>query len=179
VPPVDHPHQSQLSINKQFNIDSFIDWEGRHWVFIQLQILSPEHSISLTRSGHWKLLNSIHYRAVRLAIGDRLNMLSRHEIDRISGRCNPHQWMEYSNAKIAIILYCLNERGPRLTHRLRSSCYINDRKLGIGSFTDSSRLKIACHSLPNRLKLMKRVTFDRTQGINKHSLSINLKRTFM
>jgi len=148
----------------------------RSHIFGQLFYGSPVWLGELTRSAHWKLLNSIHYRAVRLAIGDCLNMLSRHEIDRISGRCNPRQWMEYSNAKIAITLYCLNVRGLWLTHRLKSSCYINDRKPGIGSFTDTSRLKIGHHSLPNRLKLMKRVTFDWTQGINKHSLRINLKR---
>jgi len=87
--------------------------------------------------------------------------------------------MEYSNAKTAISLYCLNEKGPRLSQRLRSSCYINDHKPGIGSFIDSSRLKIGRHSLANRLQMMKRVTFDWTQGLNKHSLRINLKKTFM
>jgi len=35
------------SINKQFSIDSFLDWEGHHWVCIFTQMLSSDHSIKL------------------------------------------------------------------------------------------------------------------------------------
>jgi len=52
--------------------------------------------------------------------------------------------MEYSNAKAAITLCCLNEMDPRLTHKLRSASYINDQKPGLGTFTEDS---------PNRLKI--------------------------
>jgi len=30
-----------------------------------------------------------------------MNKISKHDVDKIIGRCNPRQWMEYSNAKIA------------------------------------------------------------------------------
>jgi len=45
----------------------------------------------LTKSTHWRIISSIHYRAVRLTIGDNRNKLSRLTVDRISKQCNPHQ----------------------------------------------------------------------------------------
>jgi len=58
----------------------------------------------LTKSVHWRIINSVHYRAVRLAIGDIRNKLPRLSVDRVSKRLSPHQWMLYSNAKMPINL---------------------------------------------------------------------------
>jgi len=46
-----------------------------------------------------KLLHSIHYRALRIIIGDFTNRVPCREVDRLCGRSTPYQWMNYWNAK--------------------------------------------------------------------------------
>jgi len=56
---------------------------------------APVWLTSMTKSIHWKILNSIHYRAIRIAIGDIHNKLSRRDIDSTEKCSTPHQWMLY------------------------------------------------------------------------------------
>jgi len=131
----------------------------------------------LTTSRQWKLINSLHYKALRTVIGDFRNQTSRNVLNRILKRATPSQWMLYSNAKIAISLFT-DENGPPLSHKIRNNAYLNNRKPGLATFMDSSRLKIGRNSLQNRLKMMTSVKFKWTTGINKHALRVALKTTF-
>jgi len=86
--------------------------------------------------------------------------------------------MEYSNAKIAIQLMNLGDNGPRISKKLKESCYVNDRKPRRGIFMDDSKRKIGRNALHNRLQCMKKVSFDWIGGIDKHALRVKLKKTF-
>lgn len=132
-----------------------------------------------TKNEHWKLLNSIHYRALRIGMGDHFNKVSRHDLDLRLKRANPHQWMSYCCSKLAITLTNLKESGPRMSEKLMNRMYVNDRNPGKGTFADNSRLKIGRMAFPNRLRCLNRVKFDWTNGINPHALQINLKKTFI
>jgi len=85
--------------------------------------------------------------------------------------------MKYSNAKLAINLFNLEE-GPSLFTKLKNQAYINDRTSGQATFTDVSRLRIGKNSFPNILQSMREVKFDWTHGINNHALRVKLKSTF-
>jgi len=131
-----------------------------------------------TKSLHWNLLNWVHYKAMRIVLGDPQNKMPRREIDRL-GKCStPYQWMLYSNTKMAIILYNLGVNGPWLSERLINRCYRNDRLPGMGTFIDTSRLAIGRQSFVNRLMMLRKVTIQWTNGINPHRLWQNLKSVF-
>jgi len=55
---------------------------------------------------------------------------------------------------MAITLANLGTNGPRLSDKLKSLCYINDRMSRIGIYLDTSRLKIGRNSLVNRLNML-------------------------
>jgi len=73
----------------------------------------------------------------------------------------------------------MDDDGPPISQKLKHAAYINDRLPGIASMMDSSRLKIGKHSLPNRLRCLRKVKFKWTDGINKNNLRINFKKTFI
>jgi len=129
----------------------------------------------MIKSVHWRIINSIRYRAVRLAIGDIRNRLPRLSVNRISKRLSPHQWMLYSNAKMAINLINLEHKDPRLSKTLKSVLHQpkttkNDNCHG---------LKVGHNAFQNRLQCLKKVQFEWLGDITTHALRINLKRTFM
>jgi len=131
-----------------------------------------------TTSKQWKTLNSLHYRALRTSARDHYFRLSKEELNKLFGRATPLQWMQYANAKIAITLYNLST-GPPITARLRDCSYINDRRPGLATITDRSKLRIGKQSLVNRLSCLRRISFNWTNGISKDLLRINLKKTFI
>jgi len=131
----------------------------------------------LTTSKQWKIINSLHYKALRVSLGDFRNKISKKNLNDIFGRATPVQWMAYSNAKMAISLHNF-EDGPPLSEILRHAAYRNDRLPGQAIYMDSSRLRIGKNSLVNRLNCMRQVKFQWTNGINQHALRQNLKKTF-
>jgi len=124
-----------------------------------------------------KIINSLHYKALRVSLGDHRNNISKKNLNDIFGRATPVQWMAYSNAKMAISLHNL-EDGPPLSETLRHAAYRNNRLPGQAIYMDSSRLRIGKNSLVNRLNCMRQVKFQWTNGINQHALRQNLKKTF-
>jgi len=69
----------------------------------------------LTTSSHWKTINSLHYRALRTAVGDFKRQWHRRDLNLVFARATPNQWMKYSCCKLAINLYNLAENGPPLS----------------------------------------------------------------
>jgi len=176
--------KSRIILKKLRFISRFIDKKHMMKVitahlFSMLYYAAPVWLNPLTRKRHITMLNSIHYRAMRLSIGDWRNKIPRREVDLKCKRATPTQWMAYCNAKVAIELTNLNKDGPRLSEKMHARCYVNERRPGLGTFMDESRLRIGRNSLPNRLEVMKSINFDWFGDINKHSLRINLKKTII
>jgi len=130
----------------------------------------------LTTYSHLNKLTSLHYKALRSSLGQTRNRTPRSKLDEIFKRATPRQWSNYSNAKRAINLY-LNEDGPPISQKLKNSAYI-DNRTELCYFMDTSRLKVGKNSFQNRLQCLKKVKFKWINGINYHTLRINLKKTF-
>jgi len=86
--------------------------------------------------------------------------------------------MKYSNCKMAIMLFLQGEKTTRLGQEIQSRAYINERCPGKATLIDESRRKIGRQSLLNRLRSLRSINFDWTQGISVDRLRINLKKTF-
>jgi len=143
-----------------------------------LYYASPVWLTEQTTSKQWKILNSLHYRALRTSAKDYHFNHSKEELNKLFGRATPLQWIQYTSAKIAITLYNLST-GPPLTIKLKECSYINDGRPGMAIIIDRSRLRIGRQSIVNRLRCLGMINFDWTNGITKDSLRINLKQTFI
>jgi len=122
------------------------------------------------------ILEGIHYKGLRMAVKDYYYLLSRDRLDQIFNRATPYRWMQYSNAKHAIMMLSQTD-GPPMSAFLKSKLYINDRNPNKLSIHDTSRLKVGRHSFHNRLKCLRSVNFD-WRNTNPDALRVNLKGTF-
>jgi len=173
-----------LIINKLRYLEKFMDREQMKRIvtshfFGSIYYASPVWLNEISTSVHWRILNSIHYRALRTAVKDHWRLLPKKELNNIFQRATPSQWMKYSCCKLAIRLYNLGDSGPPMSTLLKNSAYINDRQPERAYFRDSSRIKIGRHSFVNRLNAIRDVKFGWTQGINPNKLRIELKKTFI
>jgi len=126
-----------------------------------------------------KILNLIHYQAMRTILSNHFNKLSRGEVDEKSRHSMTRQWANYCNAKMAIVLTYRGANGLPMSDKLIKKRCINDRRPGIGTIPETSRLKIGRHSFTNRLEMLKKVKFNWTNGISPQLLHVNLKKTFL
>jgi len=127
----------------------------------------------MTLARTWRLLNSLHYKALRLASRDDRNSISKAELDANSKRATPSLFV---NCKMAINLMSGNSS---LGIKLRAESCTNDRKPHRATFMDSSRWKIGRFSLSNRLLCLRRINFDWCHGLSSDNLRINLKKCFI
>jgi len=125
---------------------------------------------------NWKRLRSQHYRALRAAVGDFRNKISKTTLDLICKRATPRQWGYFISAKTAINLYTKSD--TRIANDLRKSVYINDRIPKRAFFRDTSRLKCGRQQFKNRLQQLNMIKFDWIGSYGDDYLRQNLKKTF-
>lgn len=90
-----------------------------------------------TTAKQWKLLNSIHFRALRTAAKDYHYTIPTADLNKLFNRATPLQCMKYSNMKMAITS-CNLGHGLPLSQKLRDASYINDGRPGIATISDRS-----------------------------------------
>jgi len=139
---------------------------------------APVWLSELTSSKSWKILESIHYKALRILVNDYQNTWSRATLYAVLDRAQPRQWMEYCNSKTAIQLMTM-EKGPPLATKLISQRYSNDRLPMKTKMFNIAKKEIGRNSLANRLSFFHKINFDWRNGISKDALRINLKKTFI
>jgi len=111
---------------------------------------APVWTISSLKCKEWTLLESSHYKGMRIALRDYTISLPRATIDNECQRATPRQWSAYINAPIVIKI--LNTKEPKmLVERLNNTIYINQRKPNKPNFLVRSLLKIDQQSLNNRI----------------------------
>jgi len=124
----------------------------------------------------WKKLNSLHYRAIRAAVRDLKQEISRPMLDTISQRATPAQWARYTVASTAIHL--VNNSTTRLAKDLKNKMYINDRMPQRCRFFNSARTKIGKQCFINRLDCVNSLNFNWLGDYSDDYIRINLKRQF-
>jgi len=111
----------------------FIDHQGMKKVitthlFGMLYYASVVWLNELTTVKIMNILDSIHYKGLRIAAKDYYMTLSRQRLDEIFNRATPYKWMQYSNSKLAITMLAQDQDGPTISASLRSKLYVNDRE---------------------------------------------------
>ena len=130
-------------------------------------------------SNEWRLLNTSHYKALRIAVGDHQRKWSREKLNETCQRATPKEWAHYTVASMVATVILTEE--PKVLHdAIQQQMTVNDRKPGRPKFYDSSRLKVGRQSLQNRIgetaTLISEVWISRE--ISRDKLRIILKTAF-
>jgi len=100
----------------------------------------------------FQLLNAMHYRAIRIAVKDRHQSVSRSTLDEV-GRCRPSTWGKY--AFISSTVKIIQRQEPvSLFARMMANSYTTRRRSNRFRFHDTSMHKIGRMMLKNRLTLL-------------------------
>ncbi len=91
-----------------------------------------------SRSEDWKLLNRVHYQALRIAMRDFQQEVPRKQLDTLGRRATPWQWGYYTTASTAANI--LRNREPSLLFDLICGNMTTNRRRP--AFFDTSRRKI-------------------------------------
>jgi len=125
-----------------------------------------------------RLINTVHYRPLRISLKDHRYRLSRPQLLKICKRASPSEWVKYSLALRAIKI--MNNKEPHyLFSILQETFYSTRRRPRIGNFYDTFNGKIGRQKLNCKLKCMDSIKFDWLEvDLNDNRLRILLKNTF-
>jgi len=121
----------------------------------------------------------VHYRALRLAVGDYKRLRSRDTLNFECKRATPQQWASYITASTVIKI--LRSASPRvIKDRLMKTICTNARKQHRPHFFDLSIRKIGCQALFNWISsIFKCINFDwHNLNLDNERIRVELKRTF-
>jgi len=175
--------KAKVAIMKMKYLSRYIDAEGMKKILTShfyglIYYATPMWLGQMTNERTWKMLESVHYKALRTSINDHRGLWSKEDLDSALNRAKPKAWMQYCSAKMAIQLMNLQGRGPPISTKLINQQYVNDRMPNRTKIYDASMKKVGKHSFRNRLGFFHKVNFDWRQGLSKDLLRINLKKTF-
>jgi len=131
----------------------------------------------LTTAMEWRKLETLHYKAIRVACKDYRRKKSRNELDTIFNRARPRQWMQYITTKTAIQVTTMKAKKPPLAQKIIDNMYYNDRT-NKTVIMDTSRTRAGRQAFQNRLNCMRDVNFDWRNGVEKNKLRVELKKIF-
>ncbi len=126
----------------------------------------------------WTVINSIHYKSLRIAVCDHKQRINREKLDVLCQRANPKQWSKYSSASL-VIKVLQREEPSYLVNNLRTTLYFERRSPHIGKFYDNSKGKIGRQKLCNGLQHMAAIRFN-WLGLQLGNATIrsSLKKTY-
>jgi hypothetical protein len=139
-------------IRKDFNKQQFKNIMTMQF-FSKLYYASQVWLTLNTSRKQYDIINSIHYRGVRLIACDFKGIINREKLDLLTSRAPPKQWAKYSVA--AITMKILRNGSPKaLLNSLQETLYVEQRSPHLGRFYDKSKGKIGKQKLGNCLQFM-------------------------
>jgi len=174
--------KSKAVFSKLKFLQQLVDLEGMKKIltthFFRMIYYSSQIWLNeLTTIIQYRLINSLHYKALRISIGDYRKRISKDDLSKNPKQSNTFPMDELLQCKVGNFTV-FRKMALQLYNALKNTAYENDRNPGVMTVSDTSRLKIGCHSLVNRLQCLRRFKFKCTTGISDHALCIGLKQTF-
>jgi len=163
-------------IRGKFKMDQFLKIITTQY-FSHLYYCSTVWLSSETRWNLKKLINTAHYKALRITLRDNKNRINRDSIEKMTKRCTPKEWGLYTSACVAMKV--IRDKQPKYFHqRLQETLNTCRRTSLIGHFYNNAKGKIGKQSIENRLAHMDSLKTD-WLGLdwNDDSVPINLKKT--
>jgi len=133
---------------------------------------------STTKSSLKSLINTAHFKPLRLAMNDFHKKIKRDDLSRLCKRANPIDWVRYSLASLVFKIY--KHREPFYLYlSLNETLYTVRRKPLIGRFFDNSKGKVGKQKICNKLRFMDSLCTDWIgKDFSNDALRRMLKKTF-
>ena len=135
--------------------------------------------LATTSAKLWKIISSIHYRALRVALNE-YRPTNREKIDLLCKRASPKQWSKYCIA--SLLINCIqNEKPTLLVSFIKETLYHERQSPNIGKFYNNVKGKIGRQKLGNNLEFMSAIRddwLDTGTAIGPDRLRRILKKTF-
>jgi hypothetical protein len=163
-------------IKKYFNTAQFLRILTAQFFSI-IYYGSPVWLSSTTKAYLWKLINSIHYKALRIAVSDHKNTINREKLDSLCQRAPPRQWSKYAISNLVIkALTCNEPQG--IVNFLKETLY-TERRSQMSKFYNNAKGKVGRQKIGNSLEFMNAIK-DKWLGENLRPDAIRrlLKKTF-
>ncbi len=101
---------------------------------------SPVWLSSATKKSLWKLVNTCHYRGLRVTMFDYKNRINREKLDIECQRASPKQWSKYAIANV--VIKCLKAKEPATLYELiTETLHTESRYPHVGKFYSNARGK--------------------------------------
>ncbi len=164
-------------LRNKFNTSQFLQILTTQF-FSKMLYASQVWLTSSTSRRLWKRIESLHYKAVRVAVRDHKRRINREKLDEKSKRASPKQWSKYSIASIVIKI--LRDKIPSGLHTiLNETLYEEKRHPGLGKFYDNSKGKIGKQKLGNNIQFMSAIKSPwNGENWNDDKIRIELKKVF-
>jgi len=164
-------------IKKRFTTDQFLKIVTSQY-YSNLYYCS---SVWLSTETRWilkRMINSAHYKALRISINDFKNRTSRDTLNNKLKRATPSEWSNYTTASLVIKI--MRDKMPEHIHsKLSETIFSTRRKPQVGKFYNNARGKIGKQSIQNRLQHMDRLTENWLHSDwNNDRIRTTLKKTF-
>lgn len=164
-------------LRKRFTKDQFLQIVTAQYYSL-LYYCAPVWLNESTPAKLRNLINSAHYRPLRIARYDYGHRLSKSELSKSCERATPMEWVRYLLAS-QVIKIVTNREPFYLYNDIIKNIYTTRRKPLIGNFFDNSKGKIGKQKLGNRLKFMAKINWDWIDtAMTKDRLRIRLKDTY-
>jgi len=157
--------------------DGWMFWPGRESNpgLLELELDRWSHQYQQIK----RLVDSAHYKALRIVYHDYKKQIPRIGLDRLAKRATPTQWGNYIISKLVISTFH-NKEPYHMYKKINETFYTTRCKPGIGHFYNNSRGKIGKQSIQNRLAAMDEITREwTTQPLKGDALRTVLKKTFI
>ena len=125
----------------------------------------------------WKLINSVHYKALRLVYNDHIGVTPRWKLSSELKRATPREWSKYCTAN-TVIKVLRNKLPVNLYTQLNETLFFERRRPGIAKFYDSSRLWIGRQTLGCRIDFMNSLPTWYSLGLSDDQIRRLLKSAF-
>jgi len=131
-----------------------------------------------TKKSLWNLVNSPHYKAVRIAACDFRSRVNREKLDIICMRAPPKQWAKYAQASLVIKI--LRDKLPfNLYEVLTETIFVERRSEFKAKFYDNLKGKVGRQKLGNSLHFMAAIGEDWFgKDLSNDKIQIMLKRIY-
>jgi len=164
-------------LRQRFTVDQYLKIVTAQY-YSQLYYCAPVWLTETTSSRLKNLINTAHYKPLRITLKDFRYRLSRSELSKRCNRATPKEWVRYQLASSVIKIFTYREPFY-LYNELVKHIFTTRRKPLIGNFFDNSKGKIGRQKLGNRLRFMAEIKADWIDTeMSKDRLRMLLKRTF-
>ena len=146
-------------------------------IFGLLYYASPVWLGQTLEATSWRMINSVHFKALRLVCNDHHSRISRIKLSKELQRATPLEWSRYCLAS-TVIKVCREQAPEGLNNQVHENMYFERRNPERAKFFDNSKIKIGRQKLSCRLNCMNNLSPWYGKQLDDNSVRLLLKKHY-